>query len=343
MADWAASAPAGPDAFVGLVGGSPLEKVLAQVRGPIAFDEVRRGAFPRHVQAGWAGNTTPFTIRGRSYDKVTVNQIWATIRTDSPHQYLSPNDVLEGRTLAVCCIFLMELLGRNQRALQLVADYVTHFYESSPGYLTLLELHAGEPVTTLWSSSPALVYKRLWEAALTGWYALHTLVSDAENNALQAMATVRCLLLAKLLDENDLYSVSTGGAFLTAADDAYSDVGAQPFRLILAAMTRRLELTLSLNTATRDGDLRTWYQNLLNAMRTDFIERESQGYELGTGTPPDGNPLNWMDDGGTRAMQLSVGSTRVAEWFRLRHLLVRTRLPVERKQNALREYFADMQ
>ena len=342
LADWAVSnAPGEPTQR--LLSGSPLDRALFDLCGPIAFDEVRRGTPPRYVSDGWPLSTaTTLKLRGeRRYKQVTVNWLWPSIETTRKGQYLSPNEVIEGRTFAICVIYLLELLGFTRESIAAVRRYVDHFYSSAPKYLTLLELHAGMSADQLWDETEDTIYVRLWETALNGWYALHA-PPPVETQGMAHSMVARSLMLAKSYIEAPLRTFPTASACLAALDDRFTSADYLPAAEALKVSAERLTLTLGLNGTCRDPVVRDWYDVLLTRIRDDLVTREKTGYELRTGMPPDGNPLRGVDEATFKMWDFPAAPDRVVDWFELRTELVQKAPSAENKIRSLRSFFAYM-
>lgn len=344
LADWAVSVAPGLEEARKLQEGSMLDQALVHLRGSIAFDEVRRGTMPRHIREGWGRNTDLLTLTGgRKYEKVTVNQLWATLRLKNEPCYLSPNHIIEGRTLALCLIYLLHLLGEDRSAIDVVRRYVDHFYSGQSTYLALLEILSGTDIATLFNENVNTVKRRLWETAANGWYSLHSPVSVKEDDILQSM-TARCVQAARVMRDTNILSFSTVGAFLLAIEDYYSTrlgSGSRPIGESLNISAERLNLTISMCDNIKDPEMRNWYRDILGVIRDNLLERIPIGYELGTGLPPDGNPIRWADNGAIRCLRLRNAPERVTEWYELRQLLLTKQGQAEKKAQKLRDFFGD--
>ncbi len=341
LADWTQSVPAGPNEARKLQEESTLDQALVSLRGTIAFDEVRRGTMPRHVTEGWAGNTDLLTLTGgRKYEKVTVNQLWASLRLKDGSRYLSPNEIIEGRTLALCLIYLLHLLGEDTSAIDVVRRYVDHFYSGQSTYLALLEIHSGTDVATLFNENINTLKRRLWETAVNGWYSLHSPIAAEEDDILQSM-TARCVQAARVMRDTNLFSFSNVGSFLSKMEGYFSNLGARPIGDSLRISAERLTLTISMCDDCRDPEMRNWYHDVLWIIRDDLLERIPSGYGLGTGLPPDGNPIRWADNGAIRCLKLREAPDRATEWYELRQLIVTKRGRAEEKAQRLRDFFGD--
>jgi hypothetical protein len=343
LVDWVQSAPAGLDATRMLQEGSPLDQALVELRGPIAFDEVRRGTMPRHVKQGWGSNTNALTTLtgGRKYEKVTINQVWASIRLENGSRYLSPNEVIEGRTFAMSLIYLFHLLGENVSTIDVVRSYIDHFYKGQSTYLSLLEIHSGTDIYTLLDGKNfKMIKRRLWETVVNGWYSLHSPIAIKPEDILQSM-TARCIQIARVMRDTDLSTFSTYSAFLSTVDDYYAkDASARPIRETLKISAERLSLSIAMCKDCIDTEMRSWYDEILQVIRENLLERIPSGYELGTGLPPDGNPMNWVDDCAIRCCELSKAPQRIIDWYELRQLLLTKRDHAEEKLERLRDFFS---
>jgi hypothetical protein len=341
LADWAVSVAPGPDEARKLHEGSLLDQALVSLRGTIPFDEVRRGTMPRHVVEGWRGNNDLLTLTGgRKYEKVTVNQLWPTLRLKDGSCYLSPNDIIEGRTLALCLIYLLHLLGDDPSAIDVVRRYVDHFYSGQSTYFALLEIHSGTDIATLFNENVDTLKRRLWETAANGWYSLHAPVVVEKDDVLQSM-TARCVQAARMMRDTNLFSFSKVSKFLSAIEDHYSSLGARPIENSLKISAQRLNSTISMCDDCRDPEMRNWYHDILRVIRDDLLERIPSGYELGTGLPPDGNPIRWSDNGAIRCFRLREAPERIIEWYVLRQLLLTKRGRAKEKAQRLRDFFGD--
>lgn len=341
LADWAVSIASGPSETKKLLEGAMLDQALAYLRGPIAFDEVRRGTMPRHIRDGWGRNIDLLTLTGgRNYEKVTVNQLWATLRLKDEPCYLSPNHIIEGRTLALCLIYLLHLLGEDSSAIDVVRRYVNQFYNGKSTYLALLEILSGTDVATLFNENIDTLKRRLWETAANGWYSLHSPVSVEEDDVLQSM-TARCVQAARLMRDTNLFTFSKVSKFLLAIEDYYSRGGARPIGDSFNISAERLNLTISMCDDIKDPQMRNWYHDILRVIRDDLLERIPSEYELGTGLPPDGNPIRWADNGANRCFRLRDAPERVTEWYVLRQLLLTKQGRAEEKMERLRDFFGD--
>lgn len=339
LADWALSVRAGPEEAAKLQEGSRLDQALLSLRGTIAFDEVRRGAMPRHVTEGWAGNSKLLTLTGsRKYNKVTINQLWASLRLKDGVSYLGPNEIIEGRTLAICLIYLFHLLGEDAHAIDVVRKYVNHYYSGQSPYLALLEIHSGTDVAGLFNEDISLIKRRLWETAANGWYSLQSPIAVEEDDILQSM-TARCVQAARLMRDNDLSSFSSVWAFLSTVEAHFSKVGAHPIEESLELSVKRLTNTISVCDDCNDPEMRNWYQEILRVIRDELDERIPNGYMLGTGLPPDGNPIRWADNGAFRCVGLREAPGRATKWYELRQLLLTKRGQADKKTQGLRDFF----
>ena len=340
FADWCQSALTGPDEAMRLQEGSALDQALVSLRGTVAFDEFRRGTMPRHVEEGWNGNTKPLKLAGgRQYEKVTINQVWVSIRIKDGSYYLSPNEIIEGRTLATCLLYLLHLIGEDSAAINVIKKYIDRFNRGLAKNLSLLEILAGQDVATLLKEDISTIKKRLWETVINGWYSLHAPVSAEKSDILQSM-TARCTQMARVMRDTDIRSFSTINKFLSTVEDYYaSQLNARPIADSLSLSADRLGQTISACQSCKDAELRSWYSKILKVIQNDLIERVADGYELGTGLPPDGNPVRWSDDGAIRCVELPAASERVHEWYALRQLLITKRGRADEKIARLRGFF----
>jgi hypothetical protein len=157
---------------------------------------------------------------------------------------------------------------------------------------------------------------------------------------LQSM-TGRCVQAARVMRDTNLFSFSNVGAFLSRMEAYFSNLGARPIGDSLRISAERLNATISVCDICRDTEMRNWYQGILRLIRDDLFERIPRGYELGTGLPPDGNPIRWADKGSIRCLELREAPRRAIEWYELRQLLVAKSGWAEKKKQKLQDFFVN--
>lgn len=348
LSDWLASEPAGPDAASRLMQSGPLGQALVDLRGPVMFNEVMRGAFPRRIRVGWGEHTEIPTVRlanGREYEKVNVNQLWSTIRSESTFSYVGPHEILEGRALVMNLLFLWHLLdyedGELTRTLELLGTYIETYYSDAPRYLTTLEIICGAPVEELFADDdPVAVYRCLTSTQLASWYALHAPPPIVEDDTLQSL-TVRFVFAARETSQHDWMSVRGGAiALLQAIDDTYSDIGTKSAHDLLKQSAQVLALTRGLNGECADPIMRDWFDKVLTAIQVTLTARAPAGYASDWGLTTAGNVLAAIDE----ALDAGVGQlydapARVSEWYKLRNLVLYKRGQRQEKVSALSAWF----
>lgn len=348
LSDWLASERAGPDEANRLRQSGPLGQALVDLRGPVMFDEVMRGAFPRRIRPGWGEHTEIPTIRlanDREYEKVNVNQLWSTIRGENTFEYVGPYEILEGRALVMNLLFLWHLLGyeasERNRTLELLRTYIETYYSEAPRYLTALEIIHGAPVAQLFADrDPVAVYRCLTSTELASWYALHAPPPVVPDDTLQSL-TVRFVVAARETAHHDWMRVPGGAiALLQAIDDAYTDIGTKPAHDLLKQSAQVLALTRRLNGECADPIMRDWFDKVLNAIQVTATARAPAGYASDWGLTTAGNVLAAIDEALNAGVgQLYDAPTHVSEWYELRNLVLYKQGRRGEKVSALSAWF----
>ncbi|MFC7724918.1 hypothetical protein ACFQW6_07360 [Nocardioides sp. GCM10028917] len=350
LMDWLASTPAGPDAAQALVGSGPLGHAQVELRGPVRFYEVVHGAFPRHVTTGWGENTTFPTIKlggDRQYEKITVNELWSTIRGAGPDGYLSPRDIVEGRAFVLNLLFIWHLVGGadppdGMDALGLLRRYTAAYYEDSPRYTAALEVVAGQTVDDLLASGDTdLVQRELTTTAVITWYALQSPPPIERDDVLQGI-TARFLYAAKVAKDNDWRSFKDGPLrLLEGVDEHFAEVGSKPCDALLRQSVQVLELTRTENAACSAPEVRGWYEKVLSAIQRTLHARIGDGYWSPWGLAFSGNPIDHVDDTINAGIgQLEDAPALMTDWYELRALVLRKQGRREEKISQLRSWFS---
>lgn len=350
LTDWLADTRAGPETAQALIESGPLGHAQVELRGPVRFYEVVHGAFPRYVTTGWGENTKFPTIKlagDRQYEKVTVNELWATIRGTGSDGYLGPRDIVEGRAFVLNLLFIWRLVGGADPpdgidALGLMRRYAATYYQDSPRYTAALEVVAGRTVDNLLATGDRdLVQRELTTTAAITWYALHSPPAIEQDDVLQSI-TARFLCAAKVAKDNDWRKFKDGPLkLLEGVDEHFVEVGSKPCDALLRQSVLVLELTRTENAACGVPEIRGWYDQILTAIQKTLYTRIGNGYWSPWGLAFSGNPIDHVDD----ALSAGVGHLEeapavVADWYGLRALVLRKQGRREEKISQLRAWFS---
>lgn len=340
LAEWALSLAPGEEISAQLAGGSPLEQAMFDLRGTIAFDEVRRGAPPRHITDGWGKTEGAIVIRGQAWKPVVVNRLWLTVRTPWDHSYLGPNEVIEGRTFAMCLLYLTHLFGPGDDTREILERYCDTYYETATPYIGLIEMQAGRSLKELLAADISVVVSILYEVIIASWFALHAPVSVEDVDVRQSVAT-KYLLAARFLSTGGMHGQRNSDDLLELMDREFAPTGALPVRLGLARAAGRAEGARNRVKEAKDTEMRAWYDAILAVIARDLARRIEDGYSCRSGMPDDGNSLraSRFDEGAMDAMELEVATPRVREWYRLRNVVVYTFGNMPEKVAAIRSFF----
>ena len=130
LSDWLASAPSQPVrkllAASRLMQSGPARPSTGRPARPCNVQRGHARRIPRRIRVGWGRPTEIPTVRlanGREYEKVNVNQLWSTIRSESTFSYVGPHEILEGRALVMNLLFLWHLLDYEDRELTRTLSY----------------------------------------------------------------------------------------------------------------------------------------------------------------------------------------------------------------------------
>jgi hypothetical protein len=341
LAEWLLSRPPGEDVSAQLAKGSLLERAMFDLRGPMAFDEVLRRVPPRRITDGWGMTIGNIVIRGQAWQPITVNRLWLTARTPWEHGYLGPSEVLEGRTLAMCLLYLTYLLGPSDRTREVLQAYCDAYYKGVTKYIGLLEMQAGMPLKELLATDIRTITLVLHEVMIASWYALHAPVTVNDGDVQQSVAT-KYLLAGRSLAARGPQSPTEPVELLDLMDQKFAPIGAIPVREGLARAAGRAEGTRDRIKEIADPEMRAWYDALLAVIGRDMVRRIQGGYRCRTGMPDDGNSLREgrVDEGANEVMELVPAGGRVLEWYELRERVVYLLgLTAEEKINDLRTFF----
>jgi hypothetical protein len=341
LAEWLLSRPPGEDVSAQLAKGSHLDQAMFDLRGSVAFDEVFRRVPPRRIKDGWPKSTGNIMIRGKAWQPITVNRLWLTIRTPWDSRYLGPNEVIEGRTLAMCLLYLTYLLGPGDETRAVLQAYCDAYYKDNFRYIGLLEIQAGMPLKELLALDIHTITMVLHEVEAASWYALHGPVSVNEVDVQQGVAT-RYLLAGRFLEAESWEDQKHVVELLELMDQKFAPIGAISVHDGLARAAFRAAATRDRIEKIADPEMRAWYDALLAVIGRDMKRRLKGGYRYLIGIPDDGNSLreDREEEGANEVMELDPAGDRVCEWYKLRERVVYIiGLAAEEKIHDLRTFF----
>jgi hypothetical protein len=351
LSDWLATEPAGRDVAIRLVESGPTGKAMADLRGPVGFDEVLGGkAFPRRIKIGWGANTGRSTIRlagNRTYEKITVNQVWTSLRGEHISTYLGPYEILEGRAFVLNLLFIWRLAVGDDDGptdiLGLLLRYVNTYYSDAPRYLTALEIIAGTSVQELLATGDRRrVFLALTTTVIATWYALHSPPPVDEDDVLQSM-TGRFIFLARVSADNPDWTRLKGEdiGLMTGTDDHFAKLGTKPSSRLLQQAAEVTSRTRELNSKYgSDDEIRNWFDAVLLALQTTLRYRIPDGYKSAWGLCYSGNSLDCLDDAlDAGAGQLDNAPSRLQDWYSLRSLVLYKRGQRQDKIARLKAWF----
>ena len=342
LADWILSLGPGTSEE-GMLTSPETRQAEIDLRGVIAFDEFRRGTPARNVRNGSRNlGTDKLVIRGHSWKLQTVNELWPTINK-GVGGYLSPTDVVEGRALAMCLLYLIDLMGPTAATIATLRAFVEEYYseQGAETYTSLLEIHAGRPVVEIWDLEPREVRGICHDAMWSSWFALHSGVGAHEKDA-NYNVSMRCLLAAALFYRSGGNVGEAGLDAIQGVDSLFAKVGGPTGEMAIANAIDRCDLVLELYVKNiADPTMRAWFQTVLRTIGSELVRRSQHGYRCLSGTPDDGNSLRSArtDFGANEVMSFAPGEKRVAEWFRIRRHVVTKMADADSKRRELRDFF----
>jgi hypothetical protein len=349
LADWLSPGDAGIEAIEKLLE-SPQGRAKVELRGSVAFDERLRGAPPRRVKPGWGSRTDSVTLAGHTYRKATVNQVWPTLQL-TDHSYLGPQDVIEGRAVAVTLLYLRSQLGNSPSAMATILKYIETFYDQEPSpYFTVARLLTAARLTDSLGSDAETAFRVVEDIAVATWYALHTFppVRIELPDKLQS-ASVLMSLEGRLLlflrahrDGNDWRAFSSISAYLRALD---ASPPAQELDYFTAQETIRycidlIGLTLSAIASMRNHEVRLWYERLFADMAASLNARGFDPYDSAYGSPRVPNPAASLDRMSSElVLSLPPAPQQLVEWMDDRSIILYGFGEPEMKVEMLRRHF----
>jgi hypothetical protein len=262
LADWLTKHPAGPETVNKLLAEGPLGLAEVELRGPMAFEDVMRGVPPRRIEKGWPGEGKKVvSLRGRHYEKIIVNQIWATVNPAAEGiRYVGPREILEGRALALCLSYLSHLLGDSGGAQSALLRYVQHYYDEAPHYKVAVAIISGKSLEQLCEEGEASLSRTLRETIAATWYALQSPQPVAGDDLLMALPA-RFLMACRALQDNDLMKLSTGVSFLDSLDRALAKpLSYKPVEQLLKQSIWGLQVALDEIEECVNSTLREWFE-----------------------------------------------------------------------------------
>lgn len=322
---------------------SPLARGQG-LTGKVAFAEYTTGAPPRRVKSGWGNfeaNDT-VTVMGRSYDPVTVNGVWPTLRSVAGHDHVGPFEILEGRALTLVLRYIRFLLRDLPDRDDIVLRYVATFYPATTHgmYRRLLELSSGRTLEDLLTSaSSEYVDNVLMLAQGVSWYALHGPPPISANQVASALPTLRLVLALKAW-ESDTDLPGSMVEFLNHVD---SSTAATSLNFVQADDT----LSISLEALAYAGHyaeginrpgVRDHYSEVISCQREILKARLGDGYASYYGNPEHGNPLEGLDASLQCAFERTdEGNEDMAVWLKARgKVLFQVGVPMKDRAEALR-------
>jgi hypothetical protein len=329
LADWLARHPAGPDSARDLMARGSLGVAEVELRGPAAFEDMMRGVPPRRVTTGWPGEEKhSVTLRGRQYEKLVVNQVWATIDPAAAGvRYLGLREILEGRALALSLFYIFHLLGdRLAGDQQVILRYVRHFYRNSAQYKVATATVAGKDLDELCASPGPSLLVAIQETFVAAWYALHSPPPVVGDDVLMASPS-RFLMACRALQENDICGFSSVSSFFNALDRELSHrLSYKPARELLDQTIDTLESVVGYADECTNPIMRAWFRTVISTIIDVHRARLESGYELSSGMPWNGNVLTGIDASiGDALTRIDSPPTEVTKWFTLRSAVLYTR------------------
>jgi hypothetical protein len=315
--------------------------------GKVAFDDYTSGAPPRRVKPGWgtaAATGTAFTIKGQTYEAVTVNGVWPTLRDTAMDDYFGPFELLEGRALTLVLRYLRHLLGDAPGREKILLRYIGTFYpQTHRRYRRLLEIISGESLEdVLTMHTPPEVDNLLMLAQGLSWYALHGPPPLSEEHVASALPTLRFVVGLRAWEESDEMDFASMVKFLNAVDRA-------PFCIKLGFVDADESLSISLQalslisgyleSITRKG-IREHFQSIFSCQEEVMRARIGHGYASWYGNPEHGNPVEGLDD--TLACALErMGEERAefSAWLSVRGSVLYEHMPMASRAAALQSWW----
>lgn len=357
LTDWLAVHPAGPEEARRLISTGPLGQAEVELRGPGLFDEVMRDAFPRRIRTGWGEHSDLPMVRlagDRQYEKVTVNELWTTIRGPNESTYVSPYQIIEGRAFALNLVYMWHLLGGHGgsagaaggslNSIQVMRTYLHTYYahpDAARRYLTALEIIGGRSVDELLAAGdPHAVDRVLSSTVIATWYALHSPPPVTEDDVRQSL-TGRFIAAARVTTHNDPARVKGEAlGLMRGIDDITHEIGSKPASILLEQAAQVIQATREENRSCADNEMRDWFNRLLRAIEVTARRRAPAGYASSWGLCGTGNVLDAIDEPlDVGVGQLADAPERVREWHRLRRLILYKRGYRQDKIVQLRTWF----
>lgn len=308
----------------------------------IAWFDTLRGSSPRHIAAGWGEYKTPMHLLGKSFSRVMVQGLLATIELPGfPNLYLRPQTILESRAIAVSGLKLYSQLGSTEYAANEVRNFITTYYgpgQAHPEYRFLYELYAdtfdrNRSANLGDQDKPQSFATMLRMMVIAGWYALHP-TPWGSAMGLDVSPIWRLFMVIRAY-ENVLGGVdaprTTGARLLEAIDsgDVGLDWHTQPVNDKLRMVADIVRTIRDENRRTNYHDeLRAHFEQLLN-LNEYFLRARIErgiGYNSHLGMPEDGDLVAGIATIATD-MQSSIWEDftppdSVTRWFRLRETLL---------------------
>jgi hypothetical protein len=320
-----------------------FEALTQALAGKVLFDDYVIGAYPRRVDQGWIGNTERAKVGGRQYQRVTVNSIWASVKLREG-TYFGPYELLEGRALALSLRRLLYVLGEDDRAMRVMADFMETFYSEQPRYHLLLELVAGIPMGEVLSTwKRPFVEQLLMLVQIVSWYALYAPPPTGPDDVLTAMPVARLLHALSVLANKGLGTHTVATDFLDSLDR-------EPFAVDagFVAANEALDICLQWNgnaaSVVKDigrAGIAEHFNHVLAAQWQFISDRRGDGYASRYGNPETGNPLEGMvDENSAKGLDwLSTPSDEVLEWFDCRNKVLYKQMDADARGQLLHGWF----
>jgi hypothetical protein len=303
----------------------PEGRAWRDLGGVALFDEFMRGAPPRRVELGWPGpGSMTISIGDLSYEKVTVNQVWCTVKSHNLAGYLGAHEILEGRALAMNLLLVWDRLGEDasdDEVRRTFQEYIHTYYENAPRYLTAIEMVAGRPAKELMDSGDlSEIYRAITSTMMAGWYAVHSPPPQSGADIIGSLTT-RFLVAARAFAQHDWWNVKGGViGLLEAIDKSYPELFPRTANEAMLQSCDAVQFAREiLVNECSDIEMRTWYCKVLDAISSTLLARSGAGYNSPWGMTLEGNVLGPADDAlDAGVLQLDNPPPKVEEWIELR-------------------------
>lgn len=345
LTDWLHEPAAGPDAASEIARSRPLGQLSVELRGTALFDDFLQGAEANRITTGWGSQTDSVRLaKNKMYPKITINKVWASVDPlRSGVRYTGPHEVLEGRALSLCTLYLWHITGRSGKSQELIRDYFGAFYANSPRYKVVLELLTGLDVDDFAQTDPTSFHNGLRDAVLATWYGLHSPMPSVPDDVLMSLPT-RFIIAARALADSRGQQYTSGVEFLDLLDERMNhELAFVPAGQLFDKALKGISDAQRVARTCSRPEMRAWFVRLLDGLSEICAGRRAVGYNSLYGLPENGNVITGIGevDGDEIARAMLPPSPKVLEWFQLRQLILFGRGQHAKKIAGLRNWFTE--